>query len=270
MRAFRWVVAGLLLGACAVAQANVLKPDDALIKASPAAFPYEEWNGLLKKYVDGKGRVDYSGLKNNAEDMAKLEKLTAVVAATGPNKNPGKFDTKWAKLAFYLDAYNISVWKNVLTRLPKLTNVDKEKISFFYSTKFVVDGKEINLRDLEGEIIRPQFKDARVHMALNCASGGCPQLPPYAFTPAKLDEQLSNEARKFVNETRNVSFDAATKELKLSHIFDWYKEDFGKDPVKVIEWINNYREGAAKLPTDAKIKYVDYDWTLNDVNLLKR
>ena len=105
-------------------------------------------------------------------------------------------------------------------------------------------------------------------MALNCASGGCPQLPNYAFTPAKVDEQLSAEARKFCNEKRNVDFDAATKEVKLSHIFDWYKEDFGKEPAKVLEWINNYRTD--KIPTDAKLKYVDYDWTLNDVSILKR
>ena len=61
-----------------------------------------------------------------------------------------------------------------------------------------------------------------------------------------------------------------SKKLKLSHIFDWYKEDFGKEPAKVIDWINHYRAADAKLPTDAKIEYVDYDWTLNDVGLLKR
>ena len=63
-------------------------------------------------------------------------------------------------------------------------------------------------------------------------------------------------------------FDPATRKLKLSHIFDWYKDDFGKQPAKVIDWINHYR--TAKLPTDAQIEYVDYDWTLNDQHLLKR
>ena len=269
----KWIAAAAvaeILFACALASASVMKPDEALVKAAGAAFPYETWNALLQKYVDGKGRVDYNALKGNAEDAGKLDKLFAAVAATGPTRHPEQFKTQAAKLAYYLDAYNILVWKNVLSRLPKLTNVDKEKASFFFFTKFVVDGKEINLKDLEGDIVRPQFKDARVHMALNCASGGCPSLPTYAFTPAKLDEQLSNEARKFCNEKRNVDFDAASKKLKLSHIFDWYKEDFGKDPAKVIEWINNYRAADAKLPSDAKLEFVDYDWTLNDVGLLKR
>jgi hypothetical protein len=250
--------------------ANLQKPDDALIKAAAPAFPFESWNELTSKYVDDKGRVDYTKLKASAEDVGKLEKLFAAVAATGPVTHPDQFKAKGAKLAYYLDAYNILVWKNVLPRLPKMNNVDKEKASFFFFTKFLVDGKEINLKDLEGDIIRPAFKDGRVHMSLNCASGGCPQLPNYGFTPAKVEEQMNAEARKFCNEKRNVDFDAATKELKLSKLFDWYKEDFGKDPAKVIAWINNYRSPEGKLPADAKLKYVDYDWTLNDVNILKR
>jgi hypothetical protein len=268
LRALVLVVA---LASSTAAPASVVKPDEALVKAAPAAFPFADWNALLEKYVDGKGRVDYGALKANGEDSARLEKLLASVAATGPRSHPDEFKSKSAREAYFLDAYNIAVWKNVLQRLgPKFTNVDKEKISFFYSTEFVVDGKPINLLDLEKKVIRPMFQDGRVHMALNCASGGCPQLPRYAFTPAKLDEQLSAEARKFCNEKRNVDIDSSTRKLKLSHIFDWYKEDFGKDPAKVIAWINSYRDPAAQLPTDAKIEYVDYDWTLNDVHILNR
>jgi hypothetical protein len=262
------LVVAVALGST-IARANVVKPDEAAVKAAPAAFPYGEWDALLKKYVDTKGRVDYNALKAN--DQARLDKLFAAVAATGPKTHPEEFKSKPAREAYYLDAYNILVWKNVLNRLgPKFTNVDKEKASFFFFTKFIVDGKELNLKDLEGDVIRPQFKDGRVHMALNCASGGCPQLPQYAFTPAKVDAQLSDEARVFCNEKRNVDYDPAKKKVKLSRIFDWYKEDFGKDPLKVLEWINHYRADNAKLPLDAKMEYVDYDWTLNDQHVLNR
>ena len=260
----RIVLAALLIAGSACA--GTIKPEPGVSGVVP--FPYEEWNGLLKTYVDDKGRVDYNKLKGNAEDMKKLEKVFASVAASSPASAPDKYPTKSAKEAYYLDAYNVCVWKNVLGRLPKLKNVDSEKASFFFFTKFPIGGKEMNLVDLEKDVVRKQFKDGRVHFALNCASGGCPQLPPEAFTPAKLDAQLNREAKKFVGEKRNVDFDPATKKLKLSHIFDWYKEDFGKADDKVITWINNYR--AEKLPTDAKIEYVDYDWTLNDVSLLKR
>ena len=247
------------------AGAATVKPDAAVVAAAPVPFPWAQWNALLDKYVDDKGRVDY-----NAIDRAAFDKVFAAVAASSPKKSPDKYASKDAQKAYYLDAYNVLAWKSVLMRLPKLKNVDSEKVSFFYFTKFSVGGDEMNLYDLENKIVRPQFKDARVHFALNCASGGCPQLPREAFTPAKVDEQLSREARRFCNEKRNVDFDPSTKRLKLSHIFDWYKDDFGKEPAKVIAWINQYRAADARLPTDAKLEYVDYDWTLNDQHLLNR
>lgn len=245
--------------------AATIKPDAAAVAAAKVPFPYADWNALLARYVDGKGRVDY-----NAIDRGAFEKVFAAVAASSPKKNPDQYPSKDAQKAYYINAYNVLAWKDVLGRLPKLKNVDSAKVSFFYFTKFPVGSDDMNLYDLENKIVRPTFKDARVHFALNCASGGCPQLPPEAFTPAKVDEQLSREARKFCNEKRNVDFDPATKKLKLSHIFDWYKDDFGKEPGKVIAWINHYRSEGAQLPADAKIEYVDYDWTLNDQHLLNR
>jgi hypothetical protein len=259
------LVAGAVSALSCNAFAGTLKPDAQAVASAPVPFPWAAWDKLLKANVDDKGRVDY-----NAVDKGELEKLFAAVAASSPKKNPDKYASKNAQKAFYIDAYNVLAWKNVITRLPKLKNVDSEKVSFFYFTKFVVGGEDMNLYDLENKIVRPTFKDARMHMALNCASGGCPMLPRYAFTPEKVDEQLSEQARKFCNEKRNVDFDPATKKLKLSHIFDWYKDDFGKAPDKVIAWINNWRAADAKLPADAKIEYVDYDWTLNDQHLLNR
>jgi hypothetical protein len=270
MRALRSGAAALLLFTGGLACAAVMPPDEAALKSAQKPFPHKEWDALLKKYVDGKGRVDYGRLQADAADVQKLEQLYAAVAATSPKTHPELYPSKGAKLAYYLNAYNVLVWKNVLHRIPKLTNVDKEKVSFFYSTDFIVGGEKHNLVDLENKLIRPMFNDARVHMALNCASGGCPQLPPEAFTPDKVDAQLSREARKFVNEERNVRYDADKKTVYLSHIFDWYKGDFGKEPAKVLDWINHYRDADKKLPTDVKLEYVDYDWTLNDVKLLKR
>jgi len=259
------LVAAVTISAAPACYGSTIKPDPNALAQAAVPFPWAAWDKLLKQHVDDKGRVDY-----NAIDKGELEKVFAAVAASSPKKNPDKYPTQNAQKAYYINAYNVLVWKNVLTRLPKLKNVDSEKTSFFYFTKFPIGGDDINLYDLENKIVRPQFKDARVHFALNCASGGCPQLPAEAFTPDKVDAQLSREARKFVNEKRNVDFDPATKKLKLSHIFDWYKDDFGKDPAKVIAWINNYRAADAKLPVDAKIEYVDYDWTLNDQHVLPR
>ena len=249
----------------APAFAGTVKPAAAAMAKAAVPFPYAAWDKLLARYVDDQGRVDYE-----AVDRAAFEQVFAAVAASSPRSAPARYPTKNAQKAYYLDAYNVLVWKNVLTRLPKLKNVDSEKVSFFYFTKFLVGGEAINLYDLENKVIRPTFGDGRVHFALNCASGGCPKLPREAFTPEKVDAQLSREARRFVAEKRNVDYDAASKTVKLSRIFDWYKADFGTQPAKVIAWIDTYRAPDAKIPTDAKIEYVDYDWTLNDVHLLRR
>ena len=219
------------------------------------AYGFKAWDQLTHKYVDDRGRVDYARLKADAEDRKQLDRLYDEIG----KEDVERLGSKAAREAFYLDAYNTIVWKNVLDHGTR--SVQDGKFEFFQRS-FVVGGKTITLDALEKKIIRPAFKDARVHMALNCASGGCPQLPREAFTPERLDEQLEREARKFCNEKRNVDFDAAAKTLKLSHIFDWYRDDFG-DP---IDWINHHRDGAP-LPRDAKIVYVDYDWTLNDRNL---
>lgn len=259
----RILMTGLLLLSVS-AQAAVIKPDPQVAKSAPVPFPFSTWDALLKKYVDDVGRVDYMALKSNFADMAALEKVYAGVAASSPKRAPDSYPTKAAREAYYIDAYNVCVWKNVLNRLPKLKSVDDEKLSFFVFTKCVLGGEEINLKNLESDIVRPQFKDARVHMALNCASAACPELPREAFTPAKLDDQLDREVRKFVAQKRNVEYDPAKNTLKLSKIFDWYKDDFGKDNVKVITWINQYRAPGAQLPTSAKIDYRDYGWQLND------
>jgi hypothetical protein len=269
MEVRKWVAALLfaavpigVFGSASVAGASTVKPSDEAVKEAGDKFDFALWDELLHKYVDTKGRVDYKKLKASADDMKKLDKLYAQVGAQKLDALPSKN----AKQAFMLNAYNVSVWKNVLMRLPDHKDLDGKlkQYNFFYSTKFIVGGKEINLKDLEDDGVRERFKDARNHFALNCASGGCPQLPNEAFTPDKLNAQLEREAKKFCNEERNVSYDAAAKKVKLSHIFDWYDKDFNKQQ---IAFINKYRASDKQIPTDAKIDFVDYDWRLNDTSL---
>jgi hypothetical protein len=57
-------------------------------------------------------------------------------------------------------------------------------------------------------------------------------------------------------------FDAKTGTAFISKIFDWYEKDF-------VEWgsgVDNVlkKHGAGVFPAHAKIKYLDYDWGLNE------
>ncbi|MSP61809.1 MAG: DUF547 domain-containing protein [Myxococcales bacterium] len=246
-------------GGAGVARAAAVKPSEEAVKTAGDKFDFGLWDVLLKKYVDGKGRVDYAKLRAAAEDRKSLEKLYAQATVQKLDDLP----TKEGKEAFLINAYNVIVWKNVLDNSPK--QVD-EGLYKFFRRDYIVAGKETDLDSLEKKWIRPTFGDERVHMALNCASGGCPQLPAEAFTPEKLNAQLDREAKKFCNEDRNVSHDAAAKKVKLSHLFDWYDKDFDK---KQIEWINKRRAPDKQIPADAKIVFVDYDWHLNDPSLAR-
>jgi len=214
-----------------------------------AAFAFALWSRLLHDYTDEAGRVDYARLRANPADRVELDELYAQVGAeSAPDE------------AFYIDAYNVVVWKNVIDNEPK--RVD-ESLYKFFRRDYLVAGKTMTLDALEKKVIRPLFRDPRVHVALNCASAGCPLLPREAFTPDRLNAQLEREAARFCNERRNVDWDARTNTVKLSRIFDWYDKDFGDR----IQWINRYRKD--KIPAKAKVEFVEWDWRLNDRSLAR-
>lgn len=195
--------------------------------------------------------------------------MLAFVAQVGPRARPNLYPTADARKAFFIAAYNTTVWRGVIDR-PPLRTLDGVRFSFFYATRSVVDGAETNLKDLEDERLRATFRDARIHFALNCASVGCPRLPAEAFTPERVDAQLEREARRFCNEARNVTVDTANRSVRLSRIFDWYADDFvaherslGVAGGDRVTFINRYRTSEAQVRREFAIEFVDYDWTVN-------
>lgn len=223
-------------------------------------FDFVKYGRLLKQYTDAEGRVDYDALR--ARDAATVDQLVESLAASGPTLTPAQYSTRGAPLAYYLCAYNLLVWKNLLDQRP--ARVDDKGFAFFKQPKYRVDGHEVSLDDLEKRIIRPRFQDGRIHFALNCASGGCPKLPREPFLPQQVDQQLEREARRFINEKRNVDFDVASNKLRLSMIFKWYRDDFAPSDPALIDYLNRYRMSGLALPKNVPIEYIDYDWRLND------
>jgi Protein of unknown function, DUF547 len=235
----------------------VAEPDTKLDAAAVSAlksFSYADWTDVLAKHVDDQGRVDYAQLK---AARAPLDRFVSLLGQAGPKTRPQWFPTKEHRLAYYVNAYNALTMFNVLNRLPALKSVDDEKVSFFVTTTFMLDGAPVSLQALENKMIRPTFQDPRVHFALNCASGGCPQLPRTPFLPDTLNAQLDRETQKFLHETRNV--ERKGERVLISSIFDWYKEDFGADPVA---WIRRTAPDLA-IPPGAAYDVRPYDWSLN-------
>ena len=131
-----------------------------------------------------------------------------------------------------------------------------------WDKKFVKSGDKIyTLNQIENEIIRPQFKDPRIHAALNCAAVSCPKLLQGAYFPAKLDEQLNQQCYAWINdESKNQ---ITPNKLNLSQIFNWYKADF-KASGGVIKFVGKYNHSKIMIHPKVKISYKEYHWGLNE------
>jgi Protein of unknown function, DUF547 len=116
-------------------------------------------------------------------------------------------------------------------------------------------GKKYSLNDLENEVIRPTFKDARIHFAINCAAKSCPPLYNKAFTSDKVQSLLDVRTKAFLTSKSNT---LAEKKVKISKIFDWYKADFGE----LTAFLSKY--STVKVVKDAVVEFGEYDWGLNE------
>lgn len=216
------------------------------------------WDELTKKHVTEKGFLDYQGI---IKDYSKLNKYLQQLSANHPNE-------KWSsnqRKAYWINAYNAFTVKLIIDNYPVKSIKDLGgsiyRINTPWDIKFIKIGDaEYHLNDLEHNILRKEWEDARIHAAVNCASVSCPRLRAGAFTADKLESQLDEQMRDFINdETKNVINE---KSAKLSKLFKWFSGDFKNNAPSVIAYINKYSE--TKLSEDADIDYLEYDWNLND------
>lgn len=223
-------------------------------QTTPASTAYPpDYAELLQKYVTQDG-VRYAAWHTNPADLKKLSEVANFYATTTP---PDK--SKSDALAWYLNAYNAWILQNILAKYPTKGPLDGETL-FFHGNRIVISGKKTSFNDLEQKVIRPTFKEPRVHFALNCASASCPPLNAKPFDAATLDADLTRLASAFINGNA-VQFTDGGKTLRLSKIFDWYAEDFGGKG-KAVAYLNGYR--TSKLQDAPKIQFMDYDWSLNE------
>ena len=248
-------------------------------RSAGAAEPFDHsaLDRVLKTFVDARGRVDYAGLKARPDD---LNAYVALLGEVSPENHPERFPARADSLAYWINAYNAFVLKGVADSYPVKSVADiKPDFGFFSRTDFTAGGKVCTLNDIEHNILRPVFKNPRIHAALNCASLGCPRRPQRAFRPQDLDTRLEEGVRFFTREARNVRLDREEPAIHLSEIFKWYEEDFtgwvkrtvGVEEPRVTDYLMPYlkEENRAFLKShpDLKVHYIAYDWTLNDQKL---
>ncbi|GAB2781272.1 DUF547 domain-containing protein [Rhabdobacter roseus] len=228
--------------------------------AAPADVSHAAWDKLLKKHVNAQGMVNYKGFK---QDRAELKKYLDQLSKNAPNP---KTWSKDEQLAYWINAYNAYTVELILEYYPLKSIKDigsSIKIPFVntpWDIKFIeIGGKKMDLNNIEHGIIRKQFNEPRIHYALVCAALSCPPLRNEAFLPEKLDKQLDDQGRAFLNDpTKNV----VTKDkASISKIMDWYGGDF-KKKMPIRDWVNQYAN--TKLSEGGSISFMDYNWTLNE------
>jgi hypothetical protein len=213
---------------------------------------FDEADTFFENYVTN-GSVKYKAIKQDGENLESLVNQIASISID-------KLDQKSQK-AFYLNAYNILVIKSVVEKYPIASPMDVE--GFFDKQTHKVAGKQITLNDIENKIIRPNYKDSRIHFALVCAAEGCPKIANFAFKPEKVEQQLQQLTINAMNDTQFTRVKSAEKKILLSEIFSWYKEDFLREAPNLISYVNKYR--SKKVDESYEIGHYTYNWKLNEV-----
>jgi len=244
----------------------------------PAVDPlHRAFDTILDTYVRD-GLVYYRALKG------ERQRFDAYVAALGDASVPASDRNK--QLAFWINAYNAFTLRAIVDhypiRRPWLTLQPRNSIrqidGVWTTMRWRAAGREVTLDDIEHQILRRELKEPRIHFAINCASVSCPPLPPEPYRAETLDAQLDEAARRYLASPEGSRVDGDT--LRVSSILDWYGQDFVErfasfapdgpgDKERAVRGVV-IRFGppeAAVLArkTSARIRFLSYDWSLNDV-----
>ncbi|MEO1100647.1 MAG: DUF547 domain-containing protein [Pseudomonadota bacterium] len=253
--------------ALTLAGAPVLASADTLNDAAETSMTqnrHADWTRLLGTYVevsaDGVNRVDYGALKANASDSAALDTYIASFETLDIDAL-----TADEQFAAWANLYNAVTVRHIIERYPIKSIRNGYLIGPWKEVKVIADGREVSLDAIEHDILREEWEEPRVHYAVNCASYGCPNLLPKAWTAGTLDEDLDAAARDYVNHPRGVSI-RNNGTLQVSEIYKWFREDFGGSKEGVIEHLLKHADDdlAAQIRAKPRITKHDYDWSLND------
>lgn len=249
------------------------------------AFSYDDYAAVLKTYVDNMGMVNYKQLK------AHREKLDAFAQAI--SELDTKTYEKWSKedkVAFWINAYNGLTLKVIIDNYPIKPSFFK---SIYYpknsirqipgvwdKKKFKVMGKDMTLGHIEHVILRKQFDEPGIHVALVCAALGCPTLRDEPYMGNRLEEQFDNQTRSFLANPKKFMIDRKAGQVNLSPIFKWFGHDFtnkyglakklpglSKNETAVINFLSRHLDKNDRdylMKGNFRIRYSKYDWSLNE------
>jgi len=242
------------------AQGPIADQVQASFDSGTATFDHSAWDQLLANGTKD-GLVDYSYMMDHRAELdGYLDRVAhANLAALAPPELE----------ALLMNAYNALTVRSILDHWPVDSIRDIDGV--WSKATHTVGGQELTLDTIEHHLLRPFWKDPRIHFAVNCASRSCAPLPPWAFTGKDLDDQLDRRARSFLSSPKNVQIDG--DKLRVSKYFDWYGGDFTAQGWKpradtIPQFIARYTRPEVKAfidqhGGDVPLEFFDYDWSLN-------
>ena len=237
-------------------------------------FSYKPYAEVLDAYVNEQGFVDYQGLQANRQRLDQFNaSLAAVDAATYDSW------TEAEQMALWINAYNSLTLKSIIDESPIKDSI-KDIVGVWRIKQHAVlaDGKTLTLNNIEHDVLRADFNEPRIHVAINCASFSCPDLRMEVYTGDKLDAQLDEQVRRFLSNPKGLRIDREADIVYLSKIFEWFGEDWtpsygvesgftgNQHERAVLNFISGYLEAddqAYLAEGNYRVKYIDYDWSLN-------
>lgn len=230
---------------------------------------FDVWDQLLQRYVDGQGKVDYHAWQTEAVPPLKAWLQQAAALHLTPPQTALERDQQ---LAFWLNLYNALVIEQIIDRYP-ITSIRPTWLGipnwiaflrFFQRKIYRLHDQSYSLNEIEHGVIRTQFRDPRIHFAVVCAANGCPLLRNAAYQPERVQSQLEADAQRFINNPEKVRYDSST--LYCSKIFKWYQKDFLSVSPSIAAYIQNYLATPLERGSSTPVRYLDYDWRLNQRN----
>ena len=218
---------------------------------------HQQWDKLLKKHVNEAGMVNYKGFQ---KDKTEFDAYLKTLSDNAPQKSWSQKD----QIAYWINAYNAFTVSLILQKYPVKSIKDIGgsiyKINTAWDIKFIkIGGEKYDLNNIEHKMLRKKFEEPRMHFAIVCASLSCAKLRREAYTGDKLDDQLEDQSKDFLNDKSKNNITA--EKAQLSKYFSWYKGDFTKNG-SLTDYINKYSK--TKITGNTKISSLDYNWSLNE------
>lgn len=197
------------------------------------------------------GSVNYEGIAENRQSLNSLVNHFEDIDLSELSSNE--------QMAVWINAYNVMMIKAIVNHYPISSPLDVPGI--FDKEKHNIGGELMTLETVEKKKLMTDKIDPRIHFVLVCAAKGCPQLADFAYRPEELDNQLNERTKKALNSNYFIRVSSSKRKVSVSHIFEWYADDFKDGGKSILDYINQYRN--SKIPSSYDLDYYTYDWNLN-------